>query len=81
MYLKGKTKEDVADLVLRGDCMDLSHMLYCTEEMYEVMKQCWAYDKWERPTFKEVEQTISCLINSEKKATMKVTIMFTLAKI
>lgn len=64
-YYKMKGQEMV-EFLERGD--RLAKPISCSEEVYDIMLQCWKQNREERPTFGRLERTMEVLFRSHKAA-------------
>ena len=66
MYVSGGTpygnvkSRDVGNRVTRG--MRVPQTQYMTDDIYQVMLQCWQLDLDERPTFRQIEGALTHLL-------------------
>lgn len=59
----GLSASDVAFKVRNGEVMDKPD--HCSEEVYKLMKDCWAMSPEERPTFSDFKHQIQKLIDNQ----------------
>lgn len=58
----GVTSKDFASMLEKGTTLERPRNAYgevaCSDEFFDLMKRCWAYEATKRPTFGEIVQAL-----------------------